>query len=246
MAGPRGATLREMGEDGLLVTFGAGAALEPNAAANRLRASLKAEPVAGVQESSVSLQSVFLRFDPDTVSIEQLRKGIETRLSAEEWAGPVQSNSRVWRVPTLFGGDDGPQLPDLAAYIGRSEADLIAEISAAPLTVLTIGFAPGLPYLGWLGESFDMPRRPELSAFLPEGALGLAIRQIVVFPRPSKTGWSWIGRTSLLPFTPHTDMPFVLNPGDQVIFQPATASEFDAARAAFQAGQALAYAKGQA
>ena len=55
---------------------------------------------------------------------------------------------------------------------------------------------------------------------MPAGALGLAIRQMVLFSVPTPTGWRHVGQTAFPLFRPESDTPFVLRPGDEVLFTP--------------------------
>ena len=83
----------------------------------------------------------------------------------------------------------------------------------------TIGFAPGQPYLGELPEAWDIPRQTALTDRVPIGALTVAIRQLVLFSVSTPTGWRHIGQTAFRPFRPDAETPFVLRPGDEVIFE---------------------------
>jgi allophanate hydrolase subunit 1 len=86
--------------------------------------------------------------------------------------------------------------------------------------VQTIGFAPGQPYLGLLPPEWDIPRQTNLTKAVPEGALVVAIRQLVLFSVSNPTGWRHVGQTALKLFRPDSDAPFFLRPGDQVQFVP--------------------------
>ena len=53
-----------------------------------------------------------------------------------------------------YGGEDGPDIDDVAEFIGLSTTDIVERHAGAVLEVLMLGFAPGFPYLG------VMPIRP--------------------------------------------------------------------------------------
>jgi len=84
--------------------------------------------------------------------------------------------------------------------------------------VQTIGFAAGQPYLGELDDAWNIPRQTELTERVPEGALTVAIRQLVLFSVSTPTGWRHVGQTGFRLFRPESETPFVLRPGDEVIF----------------------------
>ena len=86
------------------------------------------------------------------------------------------------------------------------------------MRVQTIGFAPGQPYLGELPEARDIPRQTDLTDRVPVGALTVATRQLVLFSVSTRTGWRHVGQTAFRSFRPESDAPFVLRPGDEVLF----------------------------
>ncbi len=214
--------IRTAGYDGFVVSFGDRLGETANRAALAFRDAVMAADWAGVEESSTSLVSTYLRFDPLTNDHAAMRLALEGLVQDRDWyAAPLPSGRRLWRVPTVFGGEAAPQLADAAKLAGLNEADAIASIAATPVRVQTIGFAPGMPYLGELAPVWDIPRQSELTDQVPAGGLCVAIRQLVLFPVSTPTGWRHIGQTALQLFRPNSPEPFLLRPGDEVLFQPA-------------------------
>lgn len=239
---PRGfPRLHRMGEEGMLVEFGDSLSMRVNAAALAFRAALEARRWEGVAETATSLKSVFLRLDPLRLSHAALEAALIDLLDSHDWYGEGLPHGRkLWRVPTVFGGSHGPQLEDAATRTGLSPAEAVARISRTPVRVLTIGFSPGMPYLGQLDEAFDIPRKTELNPHVPAGGLALAIRQLVLFPVATQTGWRWIGRAALDVFGQQADQPFPLTAGDEILFQPVSADAFEEAWAQVEAGRMVA------
>ncbi|MCB2131969.1 MAG: carboxyltransferase domain-containing protein, partial [Rhodobacteraceae bacterium] len=97
---------------------------------------------------------------------------------------------------------------------------------------LTIGFAPGQPYLGELSPRWDIPRQVALTRRVPEGALVVAIRQLILFSAATPTGWRHIGQTAFRAFRPESADPFPLRPGDELLFPAIEPGELAAIRAA--------------
>jgi allophanate hydrolase subunit 1 len=91
--------------------------------------------------------------------------------------------------------------------------------------VLAVGFAPGQPYLGPLGEEWNLPRLKALQQ-VPAGALVQAISQFVLFTGPAPTGWRHVGQTAFRCFRPDGAVPIPLTPGDEVVFTPVSKPEF--------------------
>jgi KipI family sensor histidine kinase inhibitor len=225
------------GLDGVVVRFG-GRVTEPaNRATLAFRAALEREGWPGVEETSPALVSVFVRFDPRAVGHAEMAARLGALIASRDWHGEALGGARrLWRVPTVYGGADGPQLGEAAAMAGVSEAEAVREIAGARLRVLAIGFAPGQPYLGELPAAWALPRQTGLTPEVPEGAVAVAVRQAVLFANPSPTGWRWVARTAFRCFRPEAAEPFPLRPGDEVQFEAVTVEAMARIRAEDAAG----------
>ncbi len=222
-------SIRTAGIDGYLVSFGDRLGEAANRAAIAFRAAIEDAGWDHVRESSTSLVSTYLRFDPLTQTHDAMRTQIETLLATRNWlSADLPQGRRLWRIPTVFGGDHGPELDEAAALAGLSPADAIAELAATPVRVQTIGFAPGMPYLGELPAHWNIPRKTELTARVAAGGVCVAIRQLVLFPNPTPTGWRHIGQTHFRLFRADAPDPFTLRPGDELLFTPVSPDELAA------------------
>lgn len=211
--------IRSVGFDGILVSFGDQLNEPANRAALAFRAEVNRQGWSEVEETSTSLVSCFLRFDPLDPAATGLASRLKTLLETRDWyQAELPRGRRAWRIPTVYGTDLAPQLAEAAAAAGLSEQAAIESLSNIKVRVQTIGFAPGLPYLGALPECWDIPRQQALTTRIPEGALTVAIRQMVLFPVSTPTGWRHVGQTAIQLFRPDSDSPFVLRPGDEVEF----------------------------
>ncbi|MDK3016591.1 5-oxoprolinase subunit B family protein [Pseudodonghicola flavimaris] len=220
--------IRPVGLTGLLVSFSDRLEEPANRAALAFRAAVEAAAWPGVEETSTSLASSYLRFDPLILSPEALTERLRALLSTRDWrAAPLPPGRRLFRVPTLYGTDLAPQLAEAAAEAGLSPEAAIADLGATRVRVLTIGFAPGQPYLGELGTAWDLPRQSALTARVPAGALVLAVRQLTLFTAPAPTGWRHVGQTRFRCFRPEAPDPFPLSPGDEMIFAPVSRADYD-------------------
>jgi KipI family sensor histidine kinase inhibitor len=213
--------IRSAGTDGLLVSFGDRLSEPANRAALALRAAIDRAGWEGVEETSTSLVSTYLRFDPLGPGAGTLRPQLETLLADRDWsAADLPEGRRFFRIPTVYGTDRAPQLAEAAELAGMTVEQAIESLSAARVRVTTIGFAPGQPYLGELPEVWDIPRQSALTPTVPMGALVVAIRQLVLFSVTTPTGWRHVGQTALRLFRPESETPFVLRPGDEAQFVP--------------------------
>lgn len=220
-----------VGFDGLLVSFSDVMAEPSNRAALAFRSEVVRQAWDGIIETSASLASAYIRFDPERLPHADIQERVRRLLALRNWyEAPLPAGRRLWRVPTVYGGELAPQLDEAAAAAGLDPAEAIRRLSDSRVRVLTIGFAPGQPYLGPLGPEFDIPRLKELTPMVPEGALVLAISQFVLFSGPTPTGWRHVGQTAFRCFRPEAPQSFALKPGDEMQFVSVTRDELEAVR----------------
>ena len=214
-----------VGLDGFLVRF----ALTPEpaamTAARRFATRIEEALPAGVVEIAAALISVQVRFEPsvDGAALQTHLEGIADEIIS----GPLDlpAPTRLWTIPVAFGGDEGPQLAQVAKAADLTETQAVDEICTADLRVLTIGFAPGQPYIGLMPEHWNLPRLSELTPSVPAGALVVAVRQFVLFGAESATGWQQVGRAAFRSFVPARAEPMPLRGGDAIRFARAPADE---------------------
>ncbi|WP_420567169.1 5-oxoprolinase subunit B family protein [Thalassovita sp.] len=224
-------SLRSVGLDGVLVSFGGSLSEPANRAALAFRAAVDRAGFAGVVETAPSLVSCYVRYEPLEVDPQELRTQLQGLMDGRDWyAAPLPQGRRLWRIPTVYGGALAPQLAEAAGLAGMSEIDAITALSSARVRVQTIGFAPGMPYLGALPQAWDIPRQTDLTPNVPAGGLCVAIRQLVLFPVATQTGWRQVGQTAIRLFDPTSDTPFVLRPGDEVQFPAIDLDTLDTLR----------------
>lgn len=224
--------VRAVGFDGILVTFAVTVTETANRAALAFRSYVDQQHWDGVIESSASLGSAYIRFDTQRLPRAAILERLRDALSQQDWYNtPLPPGRRLWRVPTVYGTELAPQLDDAAAAAGLQPDEAIRRLSQTRVRVLTIGFAPGQPYLGPLGPEFNIPRLQDLTPVVPEGALVLAISQFVLFSGPTPTGWRHVGQTAFRCFQPETPDVFTLRPGDELIFTSVSAAELRHIRA---------------
>jgi inhibitor of KinA len=225
------------GVDAVLVSFGQDLTEGANRAALAFRAAVEAQDWQGLSEVSTALVSVVIRFDPAKTDHTTITARLQTLLASQDWAAmPLPQGRRLWQVPAVFGTDLAPQLDEAAELAGLGRQDAIASLTARPVRVQTIGFAPGQPYLGQLDPAWDIPRQTTLNPQVPVGALTVAIRQIVLFSVASPTGWRHVGQTAVQLFDPDRQDPFLLRPGDEVLFCATDRAGLEVARKSGGAG----------
>lgn len=227
-----------VGIAGLLVRFADRLSEPANRAALALRAAIEAEGIDGVEEVATSLTSTFIRFDPLHLDHASLTAQLQALLDTQDWTRAVLPRGRRhFRIPCVFGTDLAPQFDEAAVAAGLSPEAAVESLTTARPRVLTIGFAPGQPYTGQLDPAWDIPRQTALTPRVPEGALVVAIRQLIIFSAPTQTGWRHIGQTAFRCFRPEAEDPFALRPGDEISLRAITPAELERIRAGDSSGQ---------
>lgn len=222
-----------LGVDGFLIRFGDALSEPANRAALACAAAVTAQDWPGVAEVATGPVSVLVRFEPGATDPAHIEAQLAALVRDRNWSdAALPQGRRLWRVPAVFGTDLAPQLVEAADMAGLTVAQAVDSLTAEPLRVQTIGFAPGQPYLGQLDPAWDIPRQQGLSPQVPPGAVTVAIRQVVLFSVASPTGWRHVGQTAVRLFDPGRADPFLLRPGDAVLFTAVDRAGLETARAA--------------
>ena len=207
-----------LGEAALLATCAETDMDAANRAALALADAITRAGLPGVGAVVPAIDSVLVSFDPLRVA----RAGLEDALRALAGASQTAPGSppRVIVIEARFGGEDGPDLAEVADALGVAQSAVIAELCARPYRVLMIGFAPGYPYIGPLPERLSVPRRATPRAAVPAGSVAIAAGMAGIYPARLPGGWHLIGRTTAKLFDPARAEPSLLRAGDLVQFKP--------------------------
>lgn len=196
----------------------------------------------GVIEWVPTFRSLTVHFDPLAVDADQLACRL-TQIAAN--SDDAVASGRRWRIPVLFGGDAGPDLPDLVSASGLTQVAVIERLAATVFRVFMLGFMPGFPYMGGLPAELSMPRLATPRKLVPARTLAVAGTMCAIYPWDSPGGWRLLGRTPVSLFSP-TDSacPALFAPGDEVMWQPIDGATFermeqDAARGRLDRAQFL-------
>ncbi|MCY3542843.1 MAG: 5-oxoprolinase subunit PxpB [Chloroflexi bacterium] len=202
-----------------------GDAISPaiNRRVRSLTDALEEDGVPGVFDFLPTYRSVLVYFDPLVATSDEVQDGIERLLQRAQSTGTSARN--VVHLPTLYGGDLGPDIAFVAQHSGIDEQEVIRMHSGTDYLVYMMGFSPGFAYLGGLDERLATPRLQSPRTEIPPGAVGIAETQTGVYPVASPGGWQLIGRTPVRLFDPARERPVLLNAGDYVRFVPIESRE---------------------
>ena len=189
-----------------------------NARAIRLAEAIARADLRGVRDIVPTYRSVAVYYDPLRIDFSRLSDLLSLAPAADREAVNQREPRAPVRIPVTYGGADGPDLADVAAFAKMSEAEVIARHTGRVYRVFMMGFLPGFPYLGTVDPSIATPRRTTPRLRVPAGSVGIAGAQTGVYPVDSPGGWQLIGKTPLRLFDRSRANPFLLEPGDDVEF----------------------------
>jgi inhibitor of KinA len=190
-----------------------------------LAEAIAAGHFSGIRDIVPTYWSVAVYFDPLQTDQQRLADALE-RLAAQPVNADVRPRASM-QIPVCYGGEYGPDLPNVAAFAGLAESDVIALHASRTYQVMMLGFMPGFAYMGVVDARIAAPRLETPRPRVPRGSVGIAQEQTGIYPSDSPGGWQLIGRTPVRPFDLDRPEPFLFRSGDDVRFVPIARKEFD-------------------
>lgn len=138
------------------------------------------------------------------------------------------ANERVTivEIPTIYGGEYGPDLGFVASHNHISEAEVVSIHSGTDYLVYMLGFIPGFTYLGGMDPRIATPRLSSPRTLIPAGSVGIAGEQTGTYPSDSPGGWQIIGRTPVTMYDMSKEQAALLQAGDYVRYVSIDENEF--------------------
>jgi KipI family sensor histidine kinase inhibitor len=213
------------GDSCLVVEFSDSIEMEANLRLQNLTRALAPKNVKGIREFVPTYRSLSIHYDPLKIGREKLEAAVRDTLA--NLGGGRGGTRRVLAVPVLYGGEYGPDMPNVRAHTGYSDDEIIKRHTAPEYYCYMLGFAPGFAYLGGLDETLATPRLKTPRALIPAGSVGIAGRQTGAYSIDSPGGWQLIGRTPLRLFDPGDgENPTLIEAGDWIKFRGVSEDEY--------------------
>ncbi len=212
------------GDAGLLIEFGNEIHPDTHHRVYGMARAIEDATIKGIEEIIPSYRSLLIGYDPLVISFKGLKdqaRRIEKNLSH----CTLPEHCRV-EIPTLYGGEFGPDLDFVASLHGLTPEEVVRIHSRQDYLVYMLGFTPGFPYLGGNLEGIATPRLKTPRIKVPGGSVGIAENQTGIYPIESPGGWRIIGRTPLTLFNPLRPPHFLLAAGDMVRFIPINEEQY--------------------
>ena len=170
----------------------------------------------GIHDIVPGFHTVTVHFNPLKVNRDAL--GADVRRAVTLHAAPTVEDMAPVEIPVYYGGENGPDLSEVAAFGQCSEADVIRLHSDTIYRVYMLGFLPGFAYLGSVDRRIAMPRLDTPRAKVAAGSVGIAGVQTAIYPFDTPGGWRIVGRAAITMFDLSRPTPSLLKPGQRVKF----------------------------
>lgn len=194
--------------------------LAANAAVHRMAGRVRAVASRGVRDVVPGMRDVIVHVDPLRCDVSVLVRLAEAG-DCEDATPEASTSPGAFEVRVTYGGDAGPDLPEVARACGLTPEDVVRRHAAGEYRVCFIGFLPGFPYLGLLDPGLRLPRRATPRARVAPGSVAIAGEYTGIYPWASPGGWHVIGRTEVRLFDVTEEPPARLVPGARVRFVAA-------------------------
>ena len=179
----------------------------------------------GIIELVPTYCALLVEYDAMLYSYSEICNIIEPTLE-EGMTDATNELVTVVEVPTVYGGEFGPDLSFVASHNHLSENEVISIHSGTDYLVYMLGFIPGFTYLGGMDSRIATPRLSSPRTLIPAGSVGIAGEQTGTYPSDSPGGWQIIGRTPVTMYDMSKAQAALLKAGDYVRYVPIDESEF--------------------
>lgn len=213
------------GDSAIVMEFGDTIEKEINARIAAVVENLKNKKIDGILDILPTYRSILINYDPVKISYGEM---VETLKGLSKADSNKQSDEvRLIEIPTLYGGEYGPDIDFVAKNAKLSEEEVIKIHSGTDYLVYMMGFIPGFTYLGGLDERIATPRLKSPRLKIDPGSVGIAGSQTGMYPLESPGGWQLIGRTPLKLFDDTKEPPVFIQAGDYIRYVPIDQKEYD-------------------
>ncbi len=184
---------------------------------------IRAARIPGVRQVFPAFDSLSVIYDPVCLTYDELARHI-MGLDGEEQPEEAEELPLI-EVPTVYGGEYGPDLPLVAQAAGMTEDEVVRVHSGKEYQVWMIGFLSGFPYAGELDARLVLPRKASPSLSIRPGSVAIAEKLTGIYPLASPGGWHVIGWTPLTIFDLKREPPGLFQAGYRLRFRAIQEAE---------------------
>jgi KipI family sensor histidine kinase inhibitor len=205
------------GDKALDMEFGNSISEQINNKIRSMAEAIGTQDIKGIVELVPTYRSLMIHYDPLETSYDQLvdsLKELENNLENISLPAP-----EVIEIPTLYGGDYGPDIENVSKHNDLSIEEVIKIHTSGEYLIYMLGFTPGFPYLGGMDTRIATPRLATPRTKISGGSVGIAGSQTGIYPIDSPGGWQLIGKTPIPLYDSQRESPILLKAGNYIVFK---------------------------
>ena len=218
-------TISPVGDCAISIDFGQVIDPKINRQIRQIIEQIKGLQLDGIVELVPTYCALLVQYDAMVYSYSDICRILEPTLQESVTDGANELVTIV-EIPTVYGGEFGPDLGFVASHNHLSEAEVVSIHSGTDYLVYMLGFIPGFTYLGGMDPRIATPRLSSPRTLIPAGSVGIAGEQTGTYPSDSPGGWQIIGRTPVTMYDMSKKQAALLQAGDYVRYVFIDENEF--------------------
>ena len=218
-------TISPVGDCAISIDFGQVIDPKINRQIRQVIEQIKVLQLDGIIELVPTYCALLVQYDAMVYSYSDICRILEPTLQ-ESVTDSANELVTIVEIPTVYGGEFGPDLGFVASHNHLSEAEVVSIHSGTDYLVYMLGFIPGFTYLGGMDPRIATPRLSSPRTLIPAGSEGIAGEQTGTYPSDSPGGWQIIGRTPVTMYDMSKKQAALLQAGDYVRYVPIDENEF--------------------
>jgi KipI family sensor histidine kinase inhibitor len=179
----------------------------------------------GVTATVPGWTTLLLWVDPERTDPSEVEQAVGSAVEAGG-SREIEFESRVVRLPTLYGGEVGPDLLFVAEVNAMSTQETIERLQE-PQFAGMVSFSPGMANCMWVDaqRALTAPKYASPRTTTPVGTVGLGGSSISLYSVATPGGFQMVGRLAVPIYQPHptleafADSPTLLHPGDRIVLE---------------------------
>ena len=218
-------TISPVGDCAISIDFGQVIDPKINRQIRQIIEQIKGLQLDGIVELVPTYCALLVQYDAMVYSYSDICRILEPTLQ-ESVTDSANELVTIIEIPTVYGGEFGPDLGFVASHNHLSEAEVVSIHSGTDYLVYMLGFIPGFTYLGGMDPRIATPRLSSPRTLIPAGSVGIAGEQTGTYPSDSPGGWQIIGRTPVTMYDMSKEQAALLQAGDYVRYVSIDENEF--------------------
>ena len=218
-------TISPVGDCAISIDFGQVIDPKINRQIRQVIEQIKVLQLDGIIELVPTYCALLVQYDAMVYTYSDICKILEPTLQ-ESVMDSANELVTIVEIPTVYGGEFGPDLGFVASYNHISEDEVVSIHSGTDYLVYMLGFIPGFTYLGGMDPRIATPRLSSPRTLIPAGSVGIAGEQTGTYPSDSPGGWQIIGRTPVTMYDMSKEQAALLQAGDYVRYVSIDENEF--------------------